>query len=308
MLRVKPNRLFSLSLSIFLQKLPQIALLLISMLLAYQVALLTWSLLPAENSRVQWVAPKSTQVSNNKIDTKVLREQHFFGQKVESNDNKEILEVELKQETQQQYDLDALAKTKLNLILVGVVAATNPLYSSAIISHKGKQESYFIDSQIENTKANVYEIYADRIVLEESGQYSVLLLDGIEGGNQQQRSAPIRSSSSAKTKITRKQTQSINLDRKELLKNPAKLTNYIRISPVREGKKIKGYRVRPGKNPSLFKESGLQDGDLAIELNGIDLTDLSQSMSLMKEFPTMTEMSLTVERDGQLHELYFSIP
>ena len=303
MLRVKRNRMFSLSLSIFLQKLPKIVLLLISILLAYQFALLTWSLLPVEKSTVTWVAPKPLQVSSNQIDTKMLREQHIFGKKTE---NVDIIEVELKPSVQQTSDLDALAKTKLNLILVGVVAATDPIYSSAIISHKGKQESYFIDSQIEGTKASVYGIYADRIVLDESGVHFVLMLDGIEGAKQVPRNRLTRSSSN--TQIKNKEIHNVDLDRKELLKNPAKLTNYIRISPVRENNEIKGYRVRAGKDPSLFKESGLQDGDLAIELNGIDLTDLSQSMSLMKEFPTMTEISLTVEREGQLHELFFSIP
>lgn len=304
MLRVKRNRMFSLSLSIFLQKLPKIALLLISILLAYQFALLTWSLLPVEKSTVTWIAPKPAQVSTNKIDTKVLREQYLFGKKTETSENVEIIEVQ--QPTQQEYDLDALAKTKLNLILVGVVAATDPIYSSAIISNKGKQDSYFIDSKIEGTNASVYGIYADRIVLDENGANFVLMLDGIDGSPQSQRSSSARSSS--KTKVKNKAVRNVDLDRKELLKNPAKLTNYIRISPVRENNEIKGYRVRAGKDPSLFKESGLQDGDLAIELNGIDLTDLSQSMSLMKEFPTMTEISLTVERDGQLHELFFSIP
>ncbi|MEH6453110.1 MAG: type II secretion system protein GspC [Psychromonas sp.] len=290
------------SLSILLQKLPRIALILISLLLAYQLALLTWSLLPEEKSTVQWVAPKTSQLSSAKVDSQVIKEQHLFGKKIESGEENQKAEVEVQQKTQE-YDLEALSKTKLNLTLVGVVAATDPLYSSAIISNKNKQESYFIDSEIEGTQASVHEVHADRIVLVENSLYSVLFLDGVEGDSQTQRRPPARSNNTST-----KKTQSINIDRSDLLKNPAKLTNFIRISPVREGSEIKGYRVRPGKDPSIFKESGLQDGDLAVELNGIDLTDLSQSMSLMKEFPTMTEMSLTVERDGQLHELYFSIP
>ena len=90
--------------------------------------------------------------------------------------------------------------------------------------------------------------------------------------------------------------------------NPNKVLDFIRISPVRQGNEVKGYRVKPGKNPSLFNEAGLQSGDLAIALNGVDLTNTSEAVGLMKEFPTMTEVSLTIDRNGELNELFFSIP
>ena len=93
-----------------------------------------------------------------------------------------------------------------------------------------------------------------------------------------------------------------------MLSNPSKLLDFIHISPVREGNQVKGYRVKPGKNATLFKEAGLQSGDLAVELNGVDLTVTSEAVRLMKEFPTMTEISLTIDRNGELNELFFSIP
>jgi len=282
-------------LSIFLQKLPNIVLLLLSALLAYQLALFTWSLLPVEKSAVNWTAPEITGLSSaNNIDSGKLKELQLFGKSVApgARPKKELLP-------------ETMTATKLNLTLAGVVAASNPLYSSAIIANKGKQSSYFINSKIEGTSASVYEIYEDHIVLDENGIYQVLMLDGLEAENSQ---APQNSQAPVEKPTRATSSNKIDLDRSEILNDPSKLTNYINISPVREGGDIKGYRLSPGKDPSLFEQAGLENGDLVVELNGVDLTNMAESMSLMKELPTMTEISLTVDREGQLYDLYFSIP
>ena len=276
-------------LSIFLQKLPNIVLLLLAALLAYQLALFTWSFLPVERSAVQWITPEITGLNSaNNIDSDKLNGLQLFGKSVAptAKPKKQVLP-------------ETMITTKLNLTLTGVIAASDPLYSSAIIDNKGKQDSYFINSKIKGTSASVYEIYEDHIVLDENGTYQILILDGLDMGND---SSPVETPTQATP------TTEIDLDRNEILKDPSKLTNYINISPVREGSEIKGYRLTPGRDPALFEQAGLENGDLVVELNGVDLTNMAESMSLMKEFPTMTEISLTVDRDGQLYELYFSIP
>ena len=93
-----------------------------------------------------------------------------------------------------------------------------------------------------------------------------------------------------------------------MLANPARITDYVRISPIRKNGKLTGYRVNPGRNRALFKEVGLQPNDLAVSLNGYDLTDTRQAMEVAKQLKNLTEMSLTVERDGQLHSIYLSLP
>lgn len=279
-------------LSIFLQKLPNIVLVLCAGLLAYQLALLTWSLLPVEKSALQWTRPDISGLdSTNNIDIDKLKGLQLFGKSVAPT-----------AEPKKRLAPETMSVTKLNLTLAGVVAASDPLYSSAIIAYKGKQDSYFINSKIEGTSAFVYEIYEDHIVLDVNGTYQVLMLDGLDTGNKQ---SPQNVQPSPIQAVSPKQ---IDLDRSEILKDPSKLTNYINISPVREGGEIKGYRLTPGKDPELFEQAGLENGDLVIELNGVDLTNMAESMSLMQEFPTMTEISLTVDREGQLYDLYFSIP
>ncbi|PKG40189.1 type II secretion system protein GspC [Psychromonas sp. Urea-02u-13] len=282
----------------FLQKSPMVILAVIASLLAYQLALLTWAFVPENKPALLWkpASAKNNQDSSQ-INTRQLQQQHLFGEKAQ-----EVKTVV------QETTIDNAPKTRLNLKLVGVVASSDPQNSSVIIDNKGRQGSYFMNSKIDGTSAVIKKIYQDRIILEVNGSHQTLMLDGVESLDKQHLSHEKKGQTTKSQQVVKAEVKTVNLNRKELLKNPGKLTDYIRISPVRENGKVKGYRVKPGKNRALFEQAGLKSGDLAVELNGIDLTDTQQAFTLMKAFPTMTDMTLSVERGGQLHELYFSIP
>lgn len=282
-------------LSVLLQKCSGIAILIVGSFLAYQLAVLTWSIFPTPEDDYQWVIPKTT-VKNRQIDTRSLQQQHLFG---------EVIQV--KKVVKPVKSVSVAPKTKLNLVLVGVVAASDPSYSSAIISYRSKQGSYFIDSEIEGTQASVSEIYPDRIILNVDGVLQTLMLDGVDGKAAMSK-APRQPRGSQARERKEQEPVEVKLDRQEILDDPSKLTDYVRISPYREDGQVLGYRLRPGKNAALFEQAGFEKNDLAVELNGVDLLDTQQAFSLMKEFPTMTEINVTVERDGQLHELSLNIP
>ena len=95
--------------------------------------------------------------------------------------------------------------------------------------------------------------------------------------------------------------------RQEMAKNPQSVLKYIRLSQVSNNGKITGYRVNPGKDRQLFDSVGLKPGDIATSLNGIDLTDPAAMSSLWKNMSEMTELNLTVQRDGQLHDIFIGL-
>lgn len=278
-------------LSIFLEKSSGVISVVLSGLLAYQLALLSWSLSPVQELKYQWVAPKVKTATGSQINTQKLQQQHLFGK-----------QLSVKTAPKKRNPVSVAPKTTLNVILVGVVAASDPGASSAIISYKSKQDSYFIDSEIAGTAATVSEIHEDRVILDVNGALQTLMLDGVDAVKAQ--TDAVRNQETVKTKV---KPVEVAIDRAAILKDPGKLTDYIRISPYRRDGSVVGYRLRPGKDRTLFDQAGLKNGDLAVELNGVDLTDMQQAFSLMKDFPTMTEMSLTVDRSGQLHELYLNI-
>lgn len=68
-----------------------------------------------------------------------------------------------------------------------------------------------------------------------------------------------------------------------------------------------GYRLTPGKDSQLFYNAGLQDNDLAVSLNGSDLRDTKQAQQIMEQLPELTEMKITVERDGQFYDVFIAV-
>jgi len=257
----------------------------------YQSALLTWQLWPTKpDSATSW-QPTPSRASNQikSYELNTLRNLNVFGKQQTAKQAPVVVQ-----------NIDA-PKTRLNLTLAGLVASSEPSLALAIIEHKGKQETYAIDDEIGSTNAMLKQVHSDRVIIEYQGNLETLMLDGEDFSRESSQRQPQKTSSGQAPR------ELSNL-RKNLLKNPASITDYVRISPVRKNGKLSGYRVNPGKNRELFKEVGLKANDLAVSLNGYDLTDTRQAMEVAKQLKDLTEMSLTVERDGQLHSIYLSMP
>jgi general secretion pathway protein C len=47
----------------------------------------------------------------------------------------------------------------------------------------------------------------------------------------------------------------------------------------------------------VFYDAGLQNGDIAVEMNGYDLTNTFQAMKLMGEFQNLKKIDIVVLRD-----------
>lgn len=275
---------------------------LLVVLIIYLLANLTLLLLPKEHSKGQWQPPKaSSSVPQQQTDISALQKLALFG-KVDAAKPVEVKPAEA-------------PKTKLNLKLSGLVAARDPLKGSAVIESKGSQATYGSDDRIEGTRAVVKEIYPDRVMISNSGKLEALFLDDYDGA-QFTSTAPAAAKKKKTTKpkqISRKPNAKLSQALKEV-KNAkgadklAKITDYIKISPVRDDGKLKGFRVNPGKDREVFKATGLKPGDLAVGLNGYDLTDMTQTAQVMQELKTMDSLSISVERDGQLYDFLLELP
>ena len=63
----------------------------------------------------------------------------------------------------------------------------------------------------------------------------------------------------------------------------------------------------PGKDPALFTQLGLQQNDLAIEINGIPLNDMQQAMRVINELRDASEAAIKIERDGEIRDILVSL-
>jgi general secretion pathway protein C len=66
---------------------------------------------------------------------------------------------------------------------------------------------------------------------------------------------------------------------------------------------LRGYRVYPGRNREQFIQLGLQPGDLITEINGMALNNPAQAMEIFRSMADTTEVSVTIEREGQSQSL-----
>jgi len=276
--------------------------LIIVLLLAAQI---TWKLMPVSSPSAVWQPSPISTDTVKRIELADVRNLWLFG-RLDNKTNKPKTEV-VEQIT------DA-PKTNLSIQLTGVVASTVAEQSLAIIESSGQQETYGLGDKIKGTSASLKEVYADRIIITNGGRYETLMLDGLKyitqgGANKQLQQAK---RDQQVTRVDRRDNQpfseELSNSRDELLADPSKITDFLAISPVRNGDELAGYRLNPGKDVALFKQAGFKANDLAKSINGFDLTDIGQALEVMAQLPELTEMAVMVEREGQLVEIMFSLP
>ncbi|PTA48537.1 type II secretion system protein GspC [Shewanella morhuae] len=274
------------------------------MLLAAQI---TWKLVPTTASVSAW-SPTPVNASGKsagQVDLASLQQLGLFGKADTQSDRPKVAAVET---------ITDAPKTSLSIQLTGVVASTAEQKGLAVIESNGSQETYSLGDKIKGTSASLKEVYADRIIITNAGRYETLMLDGLVYTSQSPANQQLQQAKSNTTvnRIDQRKNAEVSQElaesRTELLADPSKITDYIAISPVRQGDAVAGYRLNPGKDANLFKQAGFKANDLAKSINGYDLTVMSQALEMMSQLSELTEVSIMVEREGQLVEIMFSLP
>ncbi|BEE03960.1 GspC family type II secretion system variant ExeC [Aeromonas veronii] len=257
----------------------QVAFLALLIMLAQQSAALTWRLLTLASPQTSqpW-QPSAVAVNgqnNPRLELGEVSRLALFGKAIPKAQAKAAVAANA-------------PRTQLNAQLNGVLASSDPAKSIAIIAMSGIQNSYGVGDMIDGTQARIRQVYPDRVIIERDGRDETLMLDGEEYGKPlpQTNTAPLGSL------------------RSELMADPGKITDYLNISPVQVDGRMTGYRLNPGSNPEFFNQSGLLANDLAISINGLDLRDNMQAMQAMQQMAGATEMTVTVERQGEQFDIY----
>lgn len=277
--------------------------------IAYLCAQLTWLFAP------QGVSGKNTNMlvsnkteSSHQVDITSLQALNLFGKYNQKNEE-QVVEVK-----------DA-PETRLKLTLSGVVASEHPNIGAAIIENAGKQETYGVGDIIIGTRATLEQVLNDRVLIKQAGRLETLMLDGFEyqkiAANQikptklQSRMIMNSPKQRDKHKLDQRKNSALKEKMAELKKNladnPGRITDYLKISPQRVAGKIVGYRLMPGKEQAFFKASGLKQGDVATQMNGFELSEPAQAAQALQALREDTEISLTVDRHGEIMDILFSI-
>jgi general secretion pathway protein C len=291
------------------RKITQVVIFLLLIYIAYLFAQITWLAIPQESNQsvLKVKGMQSTQASKPKLlNVKAIEALNLFGDFSQKNVEKiEELVIE-----------DA-PETRLKLTLTGVVASSDKVTSAAIIESSGKQETYSIGENIKGTRAVLEQVFNDRVLLKVSGRLETLMIEGIDFSKNVKAVKPIKKQTSPSKRFSspnivdqrnnKALTQSTKSLRKDLDDDPGKITDYLKISPKRENGKISGYRLMPGKDPTFFQNAGLKTGDVAVQMNGFNLTEPREAAQALQSLKTEREVSLLLNRNGEMTEILFSI-
>jgi len=258
--------------------------------IASQLATLTWGLLSPNDTNAPTVAaPRSTPVKPD-ADRRLIGQLpgwHLMGVATQNTATTTV-------------DIPANAPdTRLQLTLRGVLASDEPDGARAIIADpKGKDEQYSIGDALPGN-AELSEIYPDRVILKRSGRYETLRLpvNSRPAASLTRRS---RSAPEALQSMNGSPQARLAAVRQQLKQDSRKIDGLLRAAIHKDatGKMI-GYRISPGRDPALFAELGLVDGDVVTQVNDMDLSDPANSARALQTLQSGESVSVTLVRDGQ---------
>ncbi len=201
---------------------------------------------------------------------------------------------------------DAAQETTLNLQLLGLVSASDPAQSLAIIMADGTQQHLKVGEQLPGSgKVVLNKVLLDRVIIDNNGHYETLWLYDPEQAKRQPGSGKSLSANlpplpaAANHRNNAKGAAAANKYRQQLYKNPASLADVVQVAPAQENGKLKGYRVNPGRDAKQFQEFGFKAGDIVTNINGVTLDDPQRALELYNVIRTAQEATFVVRRGDQ---------
>jgi len=293
----------------WLWRLPEFINIVLVAALGLALAQLFWLVWPEPAPEV--IAPSNAGAAARakpaeRIDVSAIARAHLFGEQT-------VASAEL----ERQKELNA-PETQLNLELTGIIADRDGNRSRALIKNqKGEQAGYSVGEQIVSG-VKLRAIYADRVILDRSGRLETLTLESVKKAESmigltrspaqqtgtRAAAAPTRRTATPDADQAGAQDVSAELEaklsdvRREILANPANAQRYIRLRPARQDGSLVGYRIFPGQDNTLFKQAGLQSGELVTAINGQPLSNPAASLKMLGNLAKAGSATITVENDG----------
>ena len=187
-------------------------------------------------------------------------------------------------------DPNAVAATRLNLVLAGTIAHADPKRGYAILGESAAGARVYAVGKTVAGGAKLHAVYPDRVILDRGGKLESLLLPKqFQGGGMSAAAGP----APAPDPMLGQRLQEF------AAQNPGAITEIIRPQPVFANGQQRGYRVYPGRNRQQFSRLGLMPGDLVTAINGTPLDDPARGMEILQSMNSATQVTVTVERNGQ---------
>jgi len=190
-------------------------------------------------------------------------------------------------------DPNAVAATQMNLVLVGTIAHADPAKGYAIVGDSAATARVYAVGKVITGGTKLHAVYPDRVILDRGGKLEALLLPKKFQGGGLAAAAPLPQANP----MLGEHLQNL------ATQNPSAITEIIRPQPVFANGQQRGYRVYPGRNRQQFSKLGLMPGDLVTAINGTPLDDPARGMEILQSMNAATQVTVTVERNGQSSQI-----
>ncbi|MEX2150756.1 MAG: type II secretion system protein GspC [Steroidobacteraceae bacterium] len=254
---------------------PTLVTLVLVIVIAAQLAALLWRALGSGDEPGVPPAPVADVNAAQAVDLPAIVNAHLFG--VAQNSG----------------DLSDAPATSANLALAGTLAGADPSTGWAIIGASGQSARVYATGSALPGGTKLIAVYPDRVIIDRSGARESLLMPRLSGGSTGVAYAP---------PVAQAPLTPDDLVR-QVMGQESAVSELLRPQPVYAGGQLRGFRVYPGRDRTLFARTGLQPGDLVMAINGAALDDPQRGVETLRGIGQGAPVTVTIDRNGQQQQL-----
>lgn len=262
-----------------LRQLPMLTSGFLTIVIAWQLAKLTWALWPQAVEGPVFMPSTIPAQTVNRVNAQRIADAHMFGLATASDEPADAASAPL---------------TSMPLVLTGVMATNEPTQGFAFIGESAALAKFKRVGEALPGGALLHSVYIDRVMLDRGGRLEALMLPRFKTGGV---APPLVVNQPPQP------TRFAENVRRIAESNPSAFSEIVRPQPVYDGSVQRGYRVYPGRNRQQFAKLGLQPGDLVTAVNGTPLNDPTVGQQVFNTISTSDRVTLTVERNGQTQQI-----
>jgi type II secretion system protein C len=224
---------------------------------------------------------------------------------------------------------ERIAKTQLPIKVLGIIYGGTPYNGIAMVENSQSHSinSFMVGDQL-TPEAKVIEIQLEQILIDNQGRREFAAIEEVElrrstrkGGGKRKSNTPESLTGSGYASdappenfkeegFERKGTNievSAEYKSRLLTTDFANVLQDAKASPNMVDGVLKGWRMDKIRRNSFYEKSGMQNGDVVEEINGVVLSDAGQSIKLLQSLRNEGEIDIKINRSGQKMNLNLKV-
>jgi len=207
-------------------------------------------------------------------------------------------------------ELEKLEQTRLKLTLFGTIIDTDDDdYAVIEDTQKRKQGLYKKGDTIQN--AEIKLILRKKVVLSVNGKDEILLMEDEKNKARKQSARSSAYSPASSMEDNRFDIdETVSIDREEInssLRNINQLMSQVKVRPHFKDGKPDGLLLSHVQQNSIFKEMGLQNGDIVKGVNGKEIESVDDALKFYDNLKSSSSVELQIERQGESRSISYQI-